>query len=77
MSIRKRTNETVCDFCDKVIKRNERYFTSEYGTHLCNDCGDIYLSDNEDYGYIYNEYDSEVIYDDEGVDLEVFWEEEK
>lgn len=63
--------EYKCDICDKIINLKENYWSGCFGTNLCEVCGENFLGENEDYGYIFY-YDAVIIYDDDGVGIERF-----
>ena len=68
--MKNRSKNFVCENCDKAINVGEKYYESDYDTRICEECGDELLAYNDEYGYVFRDYDGEVIYDDEGVDIE-------
>lgn len=65
-----------CDACNTKIKGT--YYKGNFDTILCETCGDNFLTYNDSVDeLIYNEYDKNVIYDDDISDIEIFEEKYK
>lgn len=65
-----------CDACNTKIKGT--YYKGDYDSVLCGDCGDNFLVYNDSMGaLVYNEFDYDVIYDDDISDIETFEEKYK
>lgn len=70
--MKNRSKNLVCVNCDKAINVGENYYESDYDTRICEECGNELLAYNDEYGYVFRDYDGDVIYDDAGADIEQF-----